>query len=352
MVLAGCAAMATGGGSTGLDAARTLCADVLAPQALKFSLPSLLHPHLTSGGKLPPQPEHPIPRFTTVRARVRVQDGCDCSCAYCIVPKVRGPSVSRPIREIVEEVSQLGKADFKEIILTGANLGCYKDGKRNIVHLLEAIHEVDTVSRIRLSSIEPGTSERAVIDFMAQSPKVCRHLHIPLQSGDDRILSRMGRTHTVAGFRASVDHALDKLGHIGLGTDLITGLPGEDDAAFQATCRIVDSLPFSNIHVFAYSRRPGTAASSMPNQLPEAVKTLRARLLLKLATTAKKAFLNGCIGHTVSVLVERVESARLGTGWTAEYARARVSGSGIARNKIVTGTATGVEHGLLNVEVS
>ncbi len=377
VVLAGCAAVAPGSGAEGTDDAGALCADLLANQVDKFSLPAILRQRLeafqardsdgcdeadpsgretnrSAGIKRcrasSPPASLPLPRFTTVRARVKVQDGCDCRCAYCIVPHVRGPSTSRPFREIVDEVSRLGDAGFKEIILTGVNLGCYMDGTRRLVHLLDAIHKLDTVARIRLSSIEPGTSEMAVIDFMADAPKICRHLHMPLQSGHDGMLARMGRAYTVAGFRHAVDHALEKLGHIGLGTDLITGLPGEDDEAFEATCRMALELPFTNIHVFPYSKRPGTRAATMPGQVPEAVRKERAKRLLKLGASAKKTFSAGCVGRQVSVLVEHAEGKGRGTGWTSEYVRARVAGTGIARNQVITGVAARFERGLLQVD--
>lgn len=353
VILAGCTASAplTGAGAPGDDSAASVSADMLAPQNVKFSLPEILHSRFSIGDKPAPAPARLLPRFSAVRARVKVQDGCDFKCAYCIVPAARGSSVSRPFREIVDEVAALGDAGFKEVVLTGANLGCYMDGGRRLVHLLEAIHGLETIARIRLSSIEPETDERQIIDFMAQSSKVCRHLHIPLQTGHDGLLARMGRTHTIAGFRAVVDRALVKLGAVGLGTDLISGLPGEDEAAFEATCRLVEELPFSNLHVFPYSKRPGTRASSMSGQVPEAVKKARVKQLIKFGAAKKKTFACGFVGREVAVLIERVEGTGRGTGWTSEYVRACVVGPEIEPNRIVTGIAGPVEHGLLKVEV-
>lgn len=348
VVLAGCAAMNKGSA----DTISSKSVDMLAPQDTKFSLPQLLHSRFSTGGNTPITPARIIPRFTTARARVKVQDGCDINCAYCIVPATRGSSVSRPFGEIIAEIAALGDAGFKEVILTGANLGCYKDGSRRLVHLLEAVHEVEAIARIRLSSIEPGNDEHAVIDFMAQAPKVCRHLHIPLQTGHDGLLTQMGRPYTAAEFRAVVDYAVAKLGPIGLGTDLIAGLPGEDNDAFEATYRMVTELPFSNLHVFPYSQRPDTKASLMSGQVPEAIKKERVQRLITLGSAKKKSFIESCAGRTVTILVEQAAGPDRGTGWTGEYVRACVKSPAAARNQVIAGIATRVEKGLLQVQNS
>ena len=354
VILAGCAAMLHShkSGVQQCDSILSGSADLLAPQDTKFSLPHLLHSRFSIGSDTHIPPAQLIPRFTTARARVKVQDGCDIKCAYCIVPATRGSAVSRPFREIVDEIAALGGAGFKEVILTGANLGCYEDGSRRLVHLLEAVHGIEAIARIRLSSLEPGTDEHAVIDFMAQAPKVCRHLHIPLQTGHDAMLSQMGRPYTTAEFRAVIEHAVTKMGVIGLGTDIIGGLPGEDNKAFEATYRMIEELPFSNLHVFPYSKRPGTRASLMAGQVPESIKKERVQRLITLGSVKKKSFVDSCIGRTVTVLIEQATGPDHGTGWTQEYVRACVKSPKATRNQIVAGIATGVENGLLQVETT
>jgi len=344
VVLAGCPAVVQAAhGNTERDGQ----ADLLAPHGLKFSLPAIIHERFSIGDKPPPAPKHVVPRFSTVRARVKVQDGCNCRCAYCVVPAARGSSVSRPFQEIVDEVEALGNAGYREIILTGANLGCYSDGKRRLVDLLKALESVKPVQRIRLSSIEPATDENDVIDFMASSGKLCRHLHIPLQTGDDSLLSLMGRCYTTAEFRRIVEHMAANPGCTGLGTDLIAGLPGESGNSFEATYKFVEDLPFSNLHVFPYSKRPHTRAAAMDGQVASTVRKERATRLIELGRSKKDKFARGLIGRKVSILIENADANGFAAGWTSEYVWAAVPGADLRRNQIVSGIAKCVDNGIL-----
>jgi threonylcarbamoyladenosine tRNA methylthiotransferase MtaB len=275
-----------------------------------------------------------LPHFDTKRALVKAQDGCDFCCAYCIVPAARGAPRSRPINEIVDEVKALADCGFVEVVLTGANLGCYNDDGRQLVQLVKAVEEVAGVRRIRLSSIEVSTTEKAIIDHMADSEKLCRYVHIPLQSGDDRILTAMGRRYTSAQYRALVDYAVGKVPYLGIGTDIIVGFPGEDDEAFANTEELVKKLPFSNLHVFSYSKRPGTRAADMPNQVPESTKKARSARLIRLGEEKRSAFAERFIGKSVSVLVEQVTS-KSGTGWTSEYIEAQIHKPNLKPRQII-----------------
>ncbi len=289
----------------------------------------------------------PVPRFETKRAVIRVQDGCDFRCSYCIVPLARGKPVGRPCREILEEIRLLADAGFKEFVLTGANLACYEDGPWRLVDLLEEIEELPRVARIRLSSIEVSTTERAVIDYMAQSEKLCHSIHLPLQSGDDRILAAMGRRYTSAEYRSLAEYAVEKVPLVGLGTDIIVGFPGEDKTMFSNSVKMVRSLPFSNLHIFPYSKRPGTRAATMPGQVKNEEKDRRAAVLAKLGMEKRRSFARNFIGRTVSVLIEGVTADGVGTGWTGEYLEAQLPGPANKINTIVRFTPTGVRDDVL-----
>lgn len=328
VILAGCVAEI--GGET---VRRAGGADLIAGQADKFNLPILLTRH---GFQAPRKTPALPPRFNTTRAMVKIQDGCEFRCAYCIVPDARGRSRSRPAREIIDEIKRLvNEYGVREIVLTGANIGCYDDRGTSLANLLELIETQTSVERIRISSIELTTVERSVIDVMASSTRLCRFLHLPLQSGSDEILTAMGRRYTTRQYRHAVDYAIRKLGPIGLGTDLLAGFPGEDTAAFSATQQFVESLPFNNLHVFAYSPRPGTPATRMNRQVAESEKKHRVTRLIELGHQKRMMFLRQWLGHEVCVLVESVDASGWGNGWTGEYLPARIHGRDLQPNTII-----------------
>jgi threonylcarbamoyladenosine tRNA methylthiotransferase MtaB len=249
--------------------------------------------------------------------------------------------------EVLAEARQAAAAGFKELVLTGANLGCYRDGGCSLADLIRQVEAVPEVARIRLSSIEITTVEREVIDLMACSAKLCRFLHLPLQSGSDRILAAMGRRYRRDEFRAAAEYAARVVPRIGLGTDILVGFPGEDEEAFMDTVRLVEELPFSNLHVFPYSRRPGTRAESLPNQVPAAVKKERVRRLLDIERDKRRAFAEKFIGVAVKVLIERIDAQGRGRGWTGEYLEACVSGPELQPNRIVEFTPVELRDGAL-----
>jgi threonylcarbamoyladenosine tRNA methylthiotransferase MtaB len=266
-----------------------------------------------------------LPRFEGQRAWLKVQDGCDFRCAYCIVPSLRGPPVSRPLSEIVREAEGLVAAGFRELVLTGANLGCWREESRKLPHLLERLAALPGLGRLRLGSIEVTTVERDVAAVMADNPRICAFLHLPLQSGDDRILASMGRRYTAAGYRDAVLEAIARLPRLGLGTDVIAGFPGEDDAAFAATLRLLEELPFSNIHPFPFSPRPGTRAAGFPDPVPVSIRRERVRELLALKARKRVAFASAFPGREAEVLIEGKGNKGASIGWTAEYLEARVT---------------------------
>lgn len=339
VVLAGCVAEVGGEALTA-----SAGADLAVGQTDKFRLPELLARH---GWSLPtaaaPDAAAARPRFETTRALVKAQDGCDFRCAYCIVPAARGAPRSRPQAEIVAEIEGLIADGFKEVVLTGANLGCYDDGGASLVALLTRVESLAGLERIRLSSIEMSTVEYDVIRFMARSRKLCRFLHLPLQSGDDGLLRAMGRRYSARQYQDLVEYAAREVEGIGLGTDVLVGFPGEDEAAFDQTRRLIEALPFNNLHIFAYSRRPGTPACEMKDQVNAAVKKRRVTDLIALGREKRAAFARRWIGREVTVLVESVEASGEGTGWTGEYVAARVRGRLLQSNQVVRMTPDRVE---------
>lgn len=330
---------------------RTQGADLVVGQEAKASLPRLAAAALG----LSPAGEAPsaLPRFATARAWIKVQDGCDFRCAYCIVPDTRGAPRSRPQAEVIHEAAALARQGFRELVLTGVNLGCYADGPRKLPDLVRALARLPVPFRIRLSSIEPGTVEREIAEFAAGEPRLCRMLHLPLQSGDPGILRAMRRRYTAAQYETAVEAALQRLPFLGLGADVIVGFPGEDEAAFETTRRLLERLPFSNLHVFPYSERPGTPAAALHGKVPGPLRRERVRMLRALAVRKRRAFAARFVGRTVEVLVERVDAAGTGTGWTGEYLEARVPGlTPAAVGTLQRFTPTGATEAVLVAEAA
>ena len=337
IVLAGCVAEIAG-----TDPAAGV-ADLAAGQADKYRLPGLIAA-MGRGPAISPDRKTICSGALSdpdARARplVKVQDGCEFRCAYCVVPAARGPSRSRPLREILDEVRAIVDAGFQEVVLTGANIGCYDDNGQKLLALLAAVDRISGLARFRVSSIELSTVEREVIDFMAGSEKFCRFLHLPLQSGDDMILRAMRRRYSTASYRALLEYAVGKLGNVGLGADVIAGFPGEDAASFERTRSFVAALPLSRLHVFEYSVRPGTDAANMQGHVPAAEKKRRVSELIGIGRAAGAAFARGFIGRTVKVLVEDITAPGHGRGWTGEYVRMRVSAPGLKPGGIVSARA-------------
>jgi len=348
VVIAGCACEVNRD-----EVLRASGADMAVGQDNKLDLPDLLPATLRRKAQ-PAASSAPSRKTRTRRTRtiIKVQDGCDCACAYCVVPRARGLPQYVPFEAVVTAAKEAAMAGFREIILTGANLGTYRDGKMRLANIIQAIETLPAIDRIRLSSIEPGTGEREIIDMMAGSTKLCRFLHLPLQSGDDRILNSMGRRYTTAEYRDLVDYAVSKVDHVGIGTDVIVGLPGEDDRSFKTTFAFVQEMPFSKLHLFPYSKRPGTRAATMPDQVPRHIAKQRVALLTALGETKQHAFAQSFVGQDVSVLVEKAGMDGAGSGWTSEYVEARPASPGIRRNDIVSFTVSAVERGVLRGEAA
>ncbi len=288
------------------------------------------------------------------RANIKVQDGCEQFCSYCIIPYARGGVKSRPLDKVVAEAQKLARHDIQEIVLTGIHLGEYGRGRSDLdlVQLLEALIEIDGIERIRLSSIEGTEVSDELINLIANSDKLCNHLHLPLQSGSDEILAAMNRPYTVADFKEMVDKIKAKIPQISITTDVIVGFPGESEADFAATCAVVEELEFSSVHVFKYSKREGTPAASFDDQLHSRVKKKRSKKLRDLAKKLAQQYRQQFIGSKQEVLLEERRDNQTGllTGLTDNYLRVLVAGSDQLMNQLLEVELTN-DDGTLQGEV-
>lgn len=285
------------------------------------------------------QVPHGITRFDGhQRAFVKVQDGCLLDCTYCIIPTVRPHLRSRPPEEIVEEVSHLVEGGCREIVLTGIHLGHYgidlsrgkpKSSWCRLWHLLERLCQLSGDFRIRLSSLEAAEVRDDLVNVLAVQQRICPHLHLCLQSGSDRILALMKRRYRVAGFLERCRRLRETLDQPAFTTDIILGFPGETDADFEETCRVVREVGFSKIHMFSYSPREGTPAATFPGVVPAAVVAERRERLLELERELAEAYYRSLIGRRLDVLVEVAEPDRPGyvRGTSCRYAPVVFAGS-------------------------
>jgi threonylcarbamoyladenosine tRNA methylthiotransferase MtaB len=280
-----------------------------------------------------------ISRFDRhTRAFLKVEDGCDLNCSFCIIPKVRGAAVSRPLESAVDEAKRLVGNGYKEIVLTGVHLGSYgKDLARCslLPDLVERLCGIPGLARLRLSSIEANEVSDPLIALMASEPRFCPHLHLPLQSGDDEVLRAMRRRYNSRQYLAACGRVAENVPDPSFTSDVIVGFPGESEAQFENTLEVCRRAGFSRIHIFPYSRRRGTDAALLPD-LPSRVKKERLHRLERLAEELTENYARKFIGREVEVLVEN------DGGYTERYLKAQVPG---ARNTIVRARVERVEHG-------
>lgn len=265
------------------------------------------------------------------RAFLKIQEGCNQFCTYCIIPYARGPLRSRSLESIHTETQRLISAGFKEIVLIGIHLGCY--GKENpdgptLYDAVKTVLDVPGVQRLRLGSLESVEVEPRLLTLMQEDARFCRHLHLPLQSGCDKTLQAMHRPYTTAKFKTLLADIKTRVPDIAITTDVIVGFPGETEADFETTCKFAESCGFSKMHIFPFSARKGTPAEKFAGAVTEAVKKERADILGKIDETMHKTFLQAMVGQTAEVLFEQPAGEDYFEGLTGNYQRVFVKSGG------------------------
>lgn len=282
------------------------------------------------------------------RAYIKVQDGCNQFCSYCIIPYARGRVRSRKKAEVLEEVNRLAQGGYQEVVLTGIHLSSYgvdfTEEKENLLTLICAIHQVEGIKRIRLGSLEPRIITEEFIEVLQGLDKFCPHFHLSLQSGCDSTLKRMNRKYTAAEFQKACARIRQAFPHPALTTDVIVGFPGETEAEFQITKEFLEHIQFYETHIFKYSKRQGTKAAVMEDQIDESIKTKRSHILAELNKKNYHQFLEYEIGKKVEILIEEpitLEGKEYQIGHTKEYIKVAIPNSGYSSNQLVSGVVTG-----------
>jgi threonylcarbamoyladenosine tRNA methylthiotransferase MtaB len=270
------------------------------------------------------------------RPTLKIQDGCDSRCSYCVIPFVRGKSRSLPPEVVLQEIQRLSESGFREIVLSGINLGTYGrdlSPRVEFESLLRRILDETSVERLRISSIEPLDVTQDLVELFASTDRIAQHFHLPLQSGSDRILAAMHRWYRAEHYARRIELIRERLPHAATGADVITGFPGESEAEHAATLAFIERLPFTYLHIFAFSKRPGTKAASLSNEVPGAIIKRRARELRALSEAKSAAFRQSQFGRTLRVLtLRRDNSSEVPAGDTtpalsSNYLRVRLDGN-------------------------
>jgi len=285
-------------------------------------------PHLAPTERPINRERRPLQR---TRATVKIQDGCDVFCSFCSIPFTRRVLSSRPASEVLAEIEALAAEGYTEVVLTGVLVGSYGPGTGSggpaLPELLRRIAGIPGIHRIRLSSIEPTQVTPDLLEVFAAEPKICKHLHIPLQSGDDSILRAMNRPYTRHEYLDLCKRASSLVQDLGITTDIMVGFPGENEDAFRNTLEVVETVGFARAHIFRFSPRPGTPAATFPNMVPEEVKEDRSRRLSVACAEAQHRFIQRFLGKAMDVLVEGKErTGGLLSGYTHNYIRVLLSG--------------------------
>ena len=286
------------------------------------------------------------------RAYMKIQDGCNQFCTYCIIPYARGRVRSRRQSDVVEEVKRLAEAGYQEVVLTGIHLSSYgldfpEGEKETLLDLIRAVDAVDGIRRIRLGSLEPGIITEEFAEAIAAMPKVCPHFHLSLQSGSNGTLKRMNRKYTAEEYKHKCDLLRKVYGNPALTTDVIVGFPQESEEEFEESRAFVEDIHFFETHIFKYSRREGTRAAAMTGQIPEQEKTKRSHVLLELDERRRQEYMEGFLGKELEVLMEEeveIDGVRYWTGHTREYLRVAVLSEENLMNQMVLVTPARI-HG-------
>jgi threonylcarbamoyladenosine tRNA methylthiotransferase MtaB len=319
-------------------AARLAGVDLVVPNPEKDRLLERIHARFPEA--VPPPVEVPVPYVSlplgNTRALLKVEDGCNMRCAFCIIPSTRGRQRSRALREVVEEARGFVRAGYREIVVTGVQISAYRAGEDRLSELVRALlavlppHGEDGV-RLRLTSIAPWDLDERLLDLWSD-PRLCRHLHLSLQSGATATLRRMRRPYTADGYLRLLEQVRAAIPGVAVTTDVLAGFPGESAAEFMASLATVEAAGFAKVHVFPFSPRPGTEAAELPGQVPPDEKKARVERLLAAATQAETAFRRAHLGRRATVLWERPRE-RMGQGLTDNYIRVLAPEGAPLRNR-------------------
>lgn len=294
---------------------------VLIDKFVKFDKPKIFVSELD--GEIPYHFAVSTDNESRTRVVLKIQDGCDYSCTYCIIPKARGKSRSLPFEALKQKIVDLNETEYEEVVISGINVGEYKDPSgKTFTDVVELIENLQPRQRFRISSIEPNKLTDRIIEIVSRSNVFCPHFHIPLQSGSDTVLRLMRRRYNTARYREVVEKIKERMPHACIGVDVITGFPGETNELFEETYNFLASLPISYLHVFTYSDRIGTYANEMKEKVPHEIKKDRTRILRKLSELKRRIFYESQLGKTFQVIPEEFnpETGRW-KGWTENYIR-------------------------------
>lgn len=280
----------------------------------------------------------------TTRANLKIQEGCNFMCSYCIVPFARGRARSRDFEDIRREAQQLLAAGYQELVLTGVNIGMYRFADKTLVDVVEMLLSLEGTHRVRISSIEPTTIPERILELMVNSSSLCPHLHIPLQSGCDRVLRNMHRQYTSREYLDFVELAAARVPGIMLAADIIVGFPGEDDTDFDETCQLFADSPLVYAHIFPFSERQGTAAARLANKISPVIKKARSQKLHAVSEAKKRQFYLKLVGQTVRVLTEEQDEHGRWTGFTDNYVKVAIADSKLSRNQLLQVRITHLEQ--------
>ncbi|MDR1617091.1 MAG: tRNA (N(6)-L-threonylcarbamoyladenosine(37)-C(2))-methylthiotransferase MtaB [Syntrophomonadaceae bacterium] len=282
------------------------------------------------------------------RAFIKIQEGCQNFCSYCIVPYARGPVRSKPAREILREIAGLSRSGYGEVVLTGINIGAYGGDLTDwdLTKLLSfLLKEMPPGMRLRLSSLEPMEVKNEILELMRQNKRFCRHLHIPLQSGSDTILKAMNRRYTRKFYSGLVEKIVRAIPGIAVCSDVMVGFPGETEGDYQDTAHLLSDLPVSELHVFKYSPRPGTAAAGLPARVPEEIKNRRSGELILISGAKNKHFRGTQIGKDLELLVEKKIEWERYTGRSDNYLEFEFTSSADYRGHLIKARIVGHYEG-------
>lgn len=302
--------------------------DIVVSNNEKQDIVSIVESKLHFNSAKPIEEEMEFSEFGTVtytektRAVIKVQDGCNNFCSYCIIPYAKGRVRSRKLENVITEIKKIVEKGIKEVVITGIHVASYGkdfDNDIGLINLLEEINQIEGLKRIRLGSLEPKIITEDFVKRLKKLDKICNHFHLSLQSGCNETLKRMNRKYTIEEFQKVTELLRENFGEVALTTDIIVGFPGETEEEFEMTYKFLEKIKFSKMHVFKYSIRQGTVAAKMPNQIDGTIKEKRSQKLIELSNKNEIEFMKNCIGKTIEVLFEEEKEDGYIEGHTTNY---------------------------------